>query len=389
VLLHVAALSFPLGNSDRIVDRTFHDQAEAILDGELPYSDRHYEYPPLSLPVVLAPALISDSEPSYRAAFGWEMLAFDLAIVLLLAFGLRGDRRLVWGALAVWSVGMIGLSNLGPLPDSDIDGQPLGLARFDLVPAALILAAALARERLRSALWSFLLTTAVAVKFFPIFLYPNWLRDEAQLRRAAAAAIPPLVLSAALVLLTGDDFGSAISYHTGRDLQIETLGATPFLIAHLFGGEASTVVGAGGWNLDAGGAEAARAISIGLFLGGWAILAIEGWRRRVPPLEIATAILAVMILFAPVLSPQFLFWVLPVSAAAYGLRLPNLLLLLSVGLTQLVLSLYGGVTRLSDSFVLAVSLRNLVLIAFTAAAITSAFGRTEADLRAEPRPASA
>ncbi|HLM49797.1 MAG TPA: hypothetical protein VK279_04555, partial [Solirubrobacteraceae bacterium] len=207
VVAHVAALGFPLGNLDPIVDATFHEQAEAILDGGLPYSDRDYEYPPLSLPLVLGPGLISDSEPSYRSAFGWEMLTFDAAIVLMLAFGLSPRRRLVWGALGVWSVGMIGLSDLGPLPDSDIDGEPLGLARFDLAPAALVLGAALARERVRSALWSFLLSTAVAVKFFPVFLYPSFLRDEPEPRRVAAAAIAPLALAAAIVLLTGDDFG--------------------------------------------------------------------------------------------------------------------------------------------------------------------------------------
>jgi hypothetical protein len=386
----VLALSFPLGNWDPLVDLTFQDQAEAILDGALPYSDRNYEYPPLSLPVVIAPGLISDAESSYRAAFGWEMIAFDLAIVIMLAFGLRGGRRLVWGALGVWSVGMIGLSDLGPLPNSDIDQQPLGVARFDVVPAAFILGAALARERARSALWSFLLSTAVAVKFFALFIYPSFLRDEPQLRRVVAGAIPPIALAAGIVLLTGDDFTSAVDYHTGRDLQIETLGATPFMLAHLLGSAGiSTGTGAGGWNLIADGADAARTLSIALFFGTWVVLVMEGWRQRVPPLQIATAILAVMVLFAPVLSPQFLFWVLPVSAAAYGLRLPNLLLIASVLLTQLMLSLYTGVSTLSDPFVLAVAARNLALLAFTVAAIVYAFGRTEPQPQAQPQPASA
>ena len=49
-----------------------------------------------------------------------------------------------------------------------------------------------------------------------------------------AGAIP-LVLCAAAVLAIGDEFGSAISYHTDRALQVEALGASPFEIAHLLG----------------------------------------------------------------------------------------------------------------------------------------------------------
>ncbi len=383
--IHLLALGFVIGDPSNILDGAFQQQAEAILDGALPYADRGYEYPPLSLPLVLGPGLISDAEDSYRAAFGWEMMAFDLSIVLMLSLALRGESRRIWGALAVYTVGVVGLSGVGPLPDSDLEAQPLGLARFDLAPAALVLAAALARQAARTATWSALLSTAVAVKFFPVFLYPSFLRDEPQLRRALLAAIPPLALAAGIVLVTGDEFGSAINYHTGRDLQIETLGATPFMLWNVLGpGDATSMIGRGGWNLVASGADYARALSIGLFFVSWIWLTIEGWRRRVPPLEIATAILAVMILLAPVLSPQFLFWVLPVSAAAYGLRLPNLLLIVAVLLTEEVLANYNGVSTLSDSFVLSVAARNTVLIAYVAAAIVYAFREREPEPSVAP-----
>jgi hypothetical protein len=313
------------------------------------------------------------------------MLAFDLSIVLMLALALRGESRRIWGALAVYTVGVVGLSGVGPLPDSDLETQPLGLARFDLAPAALVLAAALARGASRTATWSAALSTAVAVKFFPVFLYPSFLREEHQLRRALLAAIPPLALAAGIVLVTGDEFGSAIAYHTGRELQVETLGATPFMLAHLFGAGASTEVGSGAYNLVADGAAFARVLSIGLFLVAWIGLTVEGWRRRVPPLEIATAILAAMILLAPVLSPQFLFWVLPVSAAAYGLRLPNLLLVAAILLTELMLSRYSGVESLSNGFVLSIAARNAVLLAYAVAAIAYAFRQAEN----EPEPVAA
>ena len=383
--LHLLALGFLIGEaSPSILDGVFHTQAEAILDGALPYADRGYEYPPLSLPLVLAPGLISDSELAFRQAFGWEMMAFDLAIVALLAFALRGDSRRIWGALAVYTVGIVGLSGLGPLPDSDIELQPLGLARFDLAPAALVLAAALAREAARSAMWSLLLSTAVAVKAFPLVLFPNFLRGERDLRRVALAALPPLLLAAGVVLVTGDEFGSAISYHSGRGLQIESVGANLFLLAHLAGGGASTVTEAGAFSLSADGADFARDVFFVLGIVAVGALIALGWQRRTPPLRIATAILAATVVLAPVLSPQFLLWLLPVSAAAFGLRLPNLLLMAAVLLTQYMLSQYSGVEPLSNSFVLAISARNAVLIAYAAVAIAWALGPEEPEDRPQP-----
>ena len=381
--IHLLALAPLIGElSPSILDGIFHVQAEEILDGALPYSDRGYEYPPLSLFLIIAPGAISDSEVAYREAFGWEMMIFDLAIVAMLAFALRGGSKRIWGALVVYTVGIVGLSGAGPLPESDIDWQPLALARFDLAPAALVLAAALAREGSRSATWSALLSTAMAVKGFAIVLFPNFLRDEPNLLRVAVAAAIPLVVAGLMVI--GDDFGSAISYHSGRGLQIESVGANIFLVAHLLGSDVSSTTDAGAFALDAGGVDLVR--DLFFVLGGIALVSVMvlGWQRRVPPLRIATAILAVTVVLAPVLSPQFLFWVLPVSAAAFGLRLPNLLLMAAALLTQLMLSEYSGVEPLDDGFILALTARNLALVAYGVAAIAWAFRPDEAEEIAQP-----
>jgi hypothetical protein len=387
-VLHLIGLG-PAVGGDSTAMGAFLLPGEGVLDGALPYEDLRYEYPPLSLPVVIAPAAISESAAAYRAAFGWEMLVVDVATILMLALALPGGRRHVYGALAAYTAGVVLLSNLGPLPDSDVDDQPLALARFDLLPGALILAAGLARLRSLSATWSFLLSAGVAVKFFPAFVYPSFLRDERRLRRVVLGAIPPLVLTAVVVIVPGDELGSAIAYHTGRDLQVETLGATPHLFLHLLGRDAHTNFGGGAFNIVAGSVSLTRTISIALFFLAWGALALEGWRRRVPPLQIATAILAVMLVFGPVLSPQFLFWVLPVAAAAYGLRLPSILLVAAALLTQLMLSMYEGASTLSDSFILAISVRNLALVAFAVTAVVYAFRESEARPQLSPQPAPA
>jgi hypothetical protein len=300
----------------------------------------------------------------YVEAFSWEMIAIDLAIVALLALGLRAASAHVAAALVCYSAGIFVLS--GALaPDSALDAS-LPLARFDLVPAALVLAALLAREADRSATWSALLSIGAAVKAYPLLLYAVLVRGERSPRSVAIAAIVPLAVAAVVVLATGDSFGSAISYQSDRDLQVETVAATPLLVAHLLGGGAGITVGGGSFNIDASGADAARAISVVLLLAGYVLVVWLAWRSKAPPMHAGAAVIAVAIVFAPVLSPQFLLWLLPISAAAYGLRAPNVVLLASIVLTQVVLSEYGQLGELDAGFIVPLAIRNALLLAYLA-----------------------
>jgi Glycosyltransferase family 87 len=292
------------------------------------------------------------------------MIAIDLAVVALLALGLRAPSTRVTGALVCYSAGVFVLSGF-VAPDSALDAS-LPLARFDLVPAALVLAALLAREAGRSATWSALLSIGTAVKAYPLLLYPVLVRDERSPGRVAIAAILPLAVAAVVVLATGDRFGSAITYQSDRDLQIETVAATPLLVAHLLGGGAGITVGGGSYNIDASGADAARAISVILLVVAYALVVWLAWRSKAPPMHAATAVIAVGIVFAPVLSPQFLLWLLPISAAAYGLRAPNLVLLAAIVLTQIVLSEYGQLAELDAGFIVPLAIRNAFLLAYLA-----------------------
>ena len=71
-----------------------------------------------------------------------------------------------------------------------------------------------------------------------------------------------------------------------------------------------------------------------------------------------------LVVFAPVLSPQFLLWILPVSACAYGLGKENLILLVTILLTQIVLQNYDGVDGLTGSFVWPLAARNVSLLIY-------------------------
>ena len=265
--LHFALLAPTVGSWSSILDGDFGPEAEAIEDGDRPYDDQELEYPPLSIPLIVGPALPGEGIDDYAEAFQWEMIGFDLAIVLVLALALPGDQRRVLGALGVYTVGIVALSGI-VLADSLIDEAPLALGRFDLVPALLVLAAVLARERGRSAGWSALLATGAAVKAFPLLLFPALLKGERHLGRAAVAATIPLLVALAVVIAWGDHFSSAVTYHTDRDLQVETIAATPFVLASEFGGEVYTVPTSGSWNLVATGTDLTRLLSLTAMVSG-------------------------------------------------------------------------------------------------------------------------
>jgi hypothetical protein len=390
--LHLAVFVPTIGDWSSVLLNDFAPQAQAIKGGDLPYRDQQIEYPPLSVPVLIAPIYVDDSTQGFVDGFMWEMLAFDLAMLLLIAFALPGDEKRVLSALGIYTVGVVILSDV-VLDNSLIDIGPLILTRFDLVPALLVLGAVLARDRGRSATWSGLLSLGVAVKAFPLFLYPALLRGEKNLRRVIVAGAVPLVLCAAAVLVMGDEFGSAITYHTQRALQVESLAATPFEIAHVWGSSGITTgVGHGGFEIHASGTTAARWISVIIGAVGYLWLVWAGWHSKVSNLQLVTALLTVLVVFAPVLSPQFLLWILPVSACAYGLGKENFMLLVAILFTQIGLQNYDGVDALTGSFVWPVAARNLYLLVYLwmVAAPILREGRTAAEApRAEPTPARA
>jgi hypothetical protein len=377
--LHLALFVPTIGDWSSVLVNDFAPQAKAIKDGDLPYRDQQIEYPPLSIPVLIAPAYFDDTTHGFIDGFMWEMLAFDLAIVVVLALALPGAGRRVVEALGIYTVGVVALSGV-ILDRSLIDYGPLALDRFDLVPALFVLGAVLARDRGRSATWSGLLSLGVAIKAFPLLLYPALLRGERNLRRVIVAGAIPLVLCAAAVIVMGDEFGSAITYHTERTLQVESLGASAFEVAHVLGASGiGTGVGHGGFEISTSGATAARWILVVAGAAGYLWLVWAGWRSRATNFELVCALLAVLVVFAPVLSPQFLLWLLPVSACAYGLRKENVVLLLAILFTQIELQNYDGVDSLAGSFVWPLAIRNVLLIAYlalVAAPILS--GRTEA-----------
>lgn len=339
-----AVLHVGFYNRDQLRDTPVYQRyGNAIARGEVPYRDFSVEYPPGALPMFALPGLAEpghdqDVTPGFRHTF--EALMWVCGAVALLAMAVvlqavGADQLRVWGALAFAALVPLALGSVV-------------LSRFDLWPAALVVAslAALASGWLR--LGSGLLGLAVAVKLFPVVLVPlaiayAWRRGgrrEAALCTGVLVAVVAVVF-APFVVLSPRGVWHSLTVQLTRPLQIEALGSGLLLAAHQAWGFSLGVKTSNGSQNLAGDAPHALAIlltclQVLALLGLWVGFA-RGRPTRERLIRFTAGALAVFVALGKVLSPQFLIWLIPVVPLVRGRRglWASALLLCALVLTQL------------------------------------------------------
>jgi hypothetical protein len=151
----------PVDMLDRAVPadvRLYESFGRKMADGQVPYRDFFVEYPPGAIPAFLIPTLA----PSYPSAFRLEMWALGAVALLLVALLLAQvgatTPRLFGGVLAV---------ALAPLPLRQVFFD-----RYDLWPAALLVAALATFVAGRGRLGGAALGVGAAAKVFPAVVLP-------------------------------------------------------------------------------------------------------------------------------------------------------------------------------------------------------------------------
>jgi len=391
----VAALVAVLGSSglwygfhDVSDTGLYHAYARELARGARPYADLAIEYPPLAVTLLRLTPFTPDAA-AWTLRFNALMLLACGAAALLTAAcaarlwpaGRRAHAAAVTFAVAVLAAGAIVANRLD---------------------AAVTLSVAAALWLLSGRRWA-LAAAAVGVgfglKLVPAVLLPLvlLLAPRAADRARAAAAFALAALVPVLPHLAPDGLWRFLRYHLDRPLQIESVLASPLLLARLAGLAPGTVGSAyGSQFLAAPGAEALARAS-----GPLALLAVGAayvllWRRRerlradpalVPPA--ALAILLAALAAGKVLSPQYLLWLLPCVA----LVLPRSPLLGAAGLGLLALTqlefpaLYWRLVALEPLPVAIVVLRNALLLATLALALLH-LARAPAPPATSPPPAA-
>jgi uncharacterized membrane protein len=327
------------------------------------------EYPLPGVAVLAFPwllvSVLGTSDGYAEAVLVLSMLADAAFMVLLRCLGGQGRRA----ALTVWiaAVPLLGAT---------------AYARFDLVPGILAGTALLLlvqRPRLAAAAAAL----AAGLKLWPALVLPALAVPPVSRRRVVGmTAVVGLALTAVSLVLGGwGRLVSPFSWQTERGLQIESVAATPAMLARalspapydiVYKHNAYEIAGPGTRDLLA----ASEVLSL-LALGGLASLWVLVFRRgrRVTGETVVWLALAGVVAFmvtSKVLSPQYILWLLPLAAAALAttasreLRVWTAVLLLATAATQLVFPVLYQHLLVPDEqtgwAVLALLVRNVLLV---------------------------
>ena len=373
LMFTLAALAEP-----SVVDDMFHYHRSISALDSLGLGKILNEYPTPVVWILWLPYWATDAAPnSYLTVFVIFMIALDAGFTWALwrAAGRKRDSALDFWLFFVFLIG------------------PLCYMRLDLLPAVLAGGALLAARR-RPWITGALIGLGAAVKLWPALLFPSFLAYRPDRRAVTSGFLVVGVGLAVLSLLFGGwvRLVSPLTWQSHRGLQIESIWATPLMMAR----EVRPAV----WIVDYSKFQAWEIIGPGVstllrlsnlatVAGLIVILALYARAYRNPeptPVAIGLVVLAtvaILMISNKTLSPQYLLWLGGPMAALLilhntaterersTLRRVTIQLLLLAALTQLIYPLlYDGLLgREGRAMVivstLVVTLRNFALVAFT------------------------
>lgn len=334
-----------------------------LNERQFPVGDAFWQYPP-GAGVLFALAGVTGPDP----IIGFVLLALlaDAAIlVLLVAASVRvhPDRyspASLWGPWA-W---VIGGAAIGPIM----------LARFDLFPTVFAVAAILLVPKP----WLSGMAAGVGalLKVWPALMLLALPRRV--LWRGILAAAAVTVIGTLLIAAWADGGISFLGEQGERGLQIESVGAAPFVIAGALGVPQQVVLRYGAFEIVMPGAIMIGLVitAVGLVLIGFiALQRVRGRLESVAPGDIALALVLVSVATSRVFSPQYSVWIVGVAAAASvdprsRLRRVTILLIAMSALTAVLFPwLYGSLISTNWYAVIVQVVRLGLLLACTATAV--------------------
>lgn len=330
----------------------FRDYADRIFAGQVPYADFLYEYPPLSLFILILPG-VAPGPVAYAALFGLEMLVFD--IIILFALYRIGAKPLILygvGLLLFWRLPYI---------------------RHDLAPVAAATGGAVLLLRGRVLWASFLWGIGGAIKLYPMVAVPALASGAGLWETAKRWALAGGVFAAGIlwgVLAFGPEALDFLTYHSDRPAMIESFPSN--ILLFLPGAEIVNTYGSFN-TIGPLGEPLVGFFGVFQLVMTLLALAVVWWQRgnlepgAVAVRGAAAATLAFAI-FGKVLSPHFLFWPLPLLAlvtATGGTRLPRAtwaLYFAAILMTTAINEQYWAIDGNLPYFTAMLTVRNLLLL---------------------------
>ncbi|HEY5058056.1 MAG TPA: glycosyltransferase 87 family protein [Gaiellaceae bacterium] len=351
--------------------RFYENWGSWIAAHQVPYRDFNLEYPPGAIPTFVAPVYMRKIFGYHGFYFTWlriEILVFSLLALVAMLYVLArlgvSRRR----AYAVCVVAGISPAVLGPIT----------YFHFDYWPSAFAVGAVAALVHRRGVLACALSAAGAAAKVYPVLLIPIALYElwrRGRWRAVAAGVGAALAVLAAAVgpflIWAPHGLTWALNREQVRPLEVESIGAGFFMVAHaLTGAHIHVVLSGGGSHGIAGGTAKAvsTALSVAMLAALVAIYA-RYFRSRHTNEDLLVACASVVvayIVFSKVFSPQYLLWLaplVPLLGGRRGLRASALLLVI-LAVTQIFEPYrYAQYFRQSTTWIpYVVFLRNMLVV---------------------------
>ncbi len=296
--------------------KLYYSTAESLLTGKLPYLDYSFEYPPYSIIWFLIPSLGKSLE-SFQFLFALEILIIDLAIkYFLLVQGIKASK---------------GLKSLLPLTLYSLASASLYyfyFQRLDLIPAMLSLAVLIAFSRRYFFASGLLLSIAIGTKLYPIIFFLPLLVLSTHEKNGMKKFLLGSLVGFLPIILIGFfvPWWNFLDFHIGRGLEVESFWAALLWKIHLLQNIPVEWNFVKAW-LEVTGPPAQKLLPYALSL--WMattaisiILIINGLKNKFkkPSLPQLAKIMLIpllpFVIFNTVFSPQYMIWLLLLSAVA-------------------------------------------------------------------------
>jgi hypothetical protein len=310
--------------------------AKGLVQGIFPIDDSMWQYPPLAGIVFAIPQWIVGNSLTGFIAF---MAIFDLLILITLLitglnrFNTNSNTTSFYGLSGAW------FWVLWPI----VMG-PLTLTRFDVVPTffALLALIALSNKNVRPYLSGFLLSIGALVKLWPMLLlviYP-----KAVLTKVSTSFISTAVLFLLFMSTWSVGFTNFLNNQSSRGLQVESIAASPFVLAKFLGKNVEYPFQYGSLEVNAQFASQIAVMLNLLTIIVFAVILVLNYQNRLNYLDLvdkSLVIVMISISFSRVFSPQFWVWIGGLAALALinketKLKKVIILLTISAFLTQLI-----------------------------------------------------
>jgi hypothetical protein len=310
--------------------------AKGLVKGIFPIDDQMWQYPPLAGVVFAIPQWLFGNA---LTGFIILMIIFDLLILItLLITGLNRFK------LNSSSTSINGLSGAWFWILWPILMGPLVLTRFDLVPTffALLALIVLSNRKIRPYLSGFLLGIGALVKLWPMLLFVIYPKNT--IKKVSTSFVSTIVLVILFMSTWSVGFTNFLNNQTSRGLQVESIAATPFVLAKLFGANVEYPFRYGSLEV-----QAIYANQIGFLLNLFTLIVfmtlfILNYQNKLNNLNLfdkALVIVIISIALSRVFSPQFWVWIGGLAALALinkETKLKKVIVLLSISafITQLI-----------------------------------------------------